>query len=84
MQGDGDGNSEQLIPGLNSLEPCTAACLEFKKTNPGTNGITIGRGGCFCEQNMNAADGRGDYRSCILKENVKNATGEYTVSNINC
>ena len=76
MQGDGDGNSENLLPGINSLEPCIAACGEFKKSNPATNGITIGRRGCFCEQNMNTADGRSDYRSCILKEKVKNATGE--------
>ena len=73
--GDAISSSEHKMAGPVTLEPCITACLEFKKSNPAINGITIGRGGCFCEQNANAIYSRSNYKTCKLMEKLKNKTG---------
>ena len=75
--GYGVGTAEYKMTGPITLEPCITACHELKKSNPAINGISIGRAGCYCEENMNMVGSHPKYKTCQLIENVKNKTGTY-------
>ena len=74
-KGTGYAVSEQIINKINTLEPCIAACHEMKTIHPTTNGLTIHQGGCTCEQGLFQHNGADNFRSCSLKEKVRNETG---------
>ena len=47
----------------------------MKTIHPTTNGLTIHQGGCTCEQGLFQHNGEDNFRSCSLKEKVRNETG---------
>ena len=73
----GVGAADYKLTGPITLEPCITSCHELKKSNPAINGISIGREGCYCEENMNTVVSHTKYKTCQSIENVKNKTSTY-------
>ena len=67
--GDGTGGSEVKI-GDQTGDECIEACMDRKQNDHRINGVTIysnGKGGCWCEQNMNRVSASSTYKTCFLQ-----------------
>merc|ERR1719450_1520829 len=67
--GDGTGGSEVKI-GDQTGDECIKACMDRRQNDHRINGVTIysnGKGGCWCEQNMNRVSASSTYKTCFLQ-----------------
>lgn len=80
--GTGIGGSYRKLGAQRGRE-CMHACVHMKALDPSINGVTVGKSGCYCKQNMTKIDGL--YKTCFLKSDFnRTPLPAFTKKNLKC